>query len=290
LVVTGDTSAITLALQNGTGGAVLSGTNPVNAVNGVATFSVSVNLLGTGYTLHATDGVLTAADSTAFDITAGAPASISFAAGPADAVAGAANNAPTGIIVHVQDVLGNPVAGESIGLTVASGPAAAFTSITSPLVSDASGDASFADAVLTLAGTYTLSAADGALTVTSNSFVITPAAAQLVFTTQPLDVAQGSTLNAIAVTKQDAYGNVYLADTDQIDFTVSSCGGFTLGSANLSGGVATLSSAQRFYSTAAALQITAQDSGAGLTALSNPVAVIASADFLFADGYEGCRP
>ena len=290
LIVTGDTSSITLALQNGTGGAVLSGTNPVNAVNGVATFNVSVNLLGAGYTLHATDGALTAADSSAFSITAGAPAAISFAAGPADTVAAAANNAPTGIVVHVQDSLGNPVAGESVDLTVASGPAAAFTSITSPQLTDVNGNATFADAVLTVAGTYTLNAADGALTVASNSFVISPAAAQLVFTTQPVDVVQGDALNTIAVTKQDAYGNVYGADTDQIDFTVSSCGGFVLGSANLSGGTASLSSAQHFYSAAAALQVSAADSGAGLNTSSNDFAVIAAADFVFADGYEACRP
>jgi len=190
----------------------------------------------------------------------------------------------------VQDSLGNPVAGESVDLTVASGPAAAFTSITSPQLTDVNGNATFADAVLTVAGTYTLNAADGALTVASNSFVISPAAAQLVFTTQPADVVQGDALNTIAVTKQDAYGNVYGADTDQIDFTVSSCGGFVLGSANLSGGTASLSSAQHFYSAAAALQVSAADSGAGLNTSSNDFAVIAAADFVFADGYEACRP
>src|SRR5262249_36847174 len=115
---------------------------------------------------------------------------------------------------------------------------------------------------------------------------------QLVFTTQPTDVVQGSALSAIAVSKQDAYGNVYSSDTDQIDFTVSSCGGFALGSANLDGstGTATLSSTQWFYNVTTGLQVTANDSAATLSAQSNLFAVIGSADFLFADGYEACVP
>src|SRR5882724_5141169 len=48
-VVTGDTSAVTLALGGGTGGAVLSGTKTVNAVAGVATFSnLTIDKVGTG--------------------------------------------------------------------------------------------------------------------------------------------------------------------------------------------------------------------------------------------------
>ena len=123
--------------------------------------------------------------------------------------------------------------------------------------------------------------------------MIGPAAPQLVFTTQPTDVAQGSALNAIAVSKQDTYGNVYSADTDQIDFTVSSCAGFALGSVNLSAGTATLNSPQRFYTVLAnppGLQVMANDGAATLNAQSNLFAVTASGDFIFADGFESCQP
>jgi hypothetical protein len=129
------------------------------------------------------------------------------------------------------------------------------------------------------------------LTALSNGFTIDPAAPQLVFTTQPTDVAQGSTLNTIAVTKQDGYGNVYSADTDQVDFTVPPCGAFLIGSVNLSGGTATLSSAQRFYSLGSGLQVYAKDNSAALAVSSNAFDVADPFnDFVFSDGYDGCRP
>src|SRR5439155_195778 len=54
------------------GPGTLSGTVTVNAVAGVATFSgLSITTAGTGYKLHAEDGALAAADSAAFNITAG---------------------------------------------------------------------------------------------------------------------------------------------------------------------------------------------------------------------------
>ena len=287
-VVTTDTSQIVVTLQGGNPLATLGGTTTLNAVNGVASFSLSVNLLGVGYSLHAADGALTPADSSTFDVTAGVPATIAFTQQPSDAVAGVANS--PAIVVTVTDGV-NPVAGESVALSVFSGPAANFTSITSPQLTDASGHATFADAVLTVAGTYTLSAADGLLTTQSNGFTVDPAAAQLVFTTQPTDVVRGSALNTIAVTKQDAYGNVYSADTDPVDFTVSPCSAFLLGSVNLSGGTATLTGAQRFYNLATGLQVYAKDTPAGLAILSSSFDVVDPLnDFVFSDGYDGCRP
>ena len=52
------------------------------AVNGVATFSnLSINNAGTGYTLTASDGALTGATSSAFNL-AGAPAQLAFGQQP----------------------------------------------------------------------------------------------------------------------------------------------------------------------------------------------------------------
>src|SRR5207249_2036371 len=63
------TGAISIALGNA-GGATLSGNDPVNAVNGVATFAnLTIDKVGTGYTLTATSGTLTQATSNAFNIT-----------------------------------------------------------------------------------------------------------------------------------------------------------------------------------------------------------------------------
>ncbi|GAA0707685.1 hypothetical protein GCM10009105_06640 [Dokdonella soli] len=85
-------------------------------------------------------------------------------------------------------------------------------------------------------------------------------ATQLVFTTQPFDVAAGNNLGTIAVTQKDAYGNT-VSSSDTVSFAVSACGGSTnLGSAPLVNGVSTLSSGQRFYTIATGLQIAASSS------------------------------
>ena len=73
--VTTANNNITLAITGGTGtsGAVLAGTATLNAVNGVATFSgLSINLVGTGYTLTASASGLTGATSSAINVVAGA--------------------------------------------------------------------------------------------------------------------------------------------------------------------------------------------------------------------------
>ena len=73
-VVTSDNSSVTIAIGANPGNGTLSGTLTVAAVNGVATFNgLSINKAGTGYTLTATDGSLTAATSNAFDVTAYPP-------------------------------------------------------------------------------------------------------------------------------------------------------------------------------------------------------------------------
>jgi hypothetical protein len=70
--VTTDSSSVTLAITSGTGtsGAALTcTTNPVSASSGVATFAgCKIDIGGAGYQLHATDGSLTAVDSSAFGV------------------------------------------------------------------------------------------------------------------------------------------------------------------------------------------------------------------------------
>ena len=60
---------VTLALANNPNGATLGGTLTVTAVNGVATFSdLTLDKLGSGYTLTATSDGLTSATSASFDV------------------------------------------------------------------------------------------------------------------------------------------------------------------------------------------------------------------------------
>jgi hypothetical protein len=76
-VVTQDNSTqLRLALGSNAAGATLTGGGPVTVVHGVATFTgVSLNKAGTGYTLVASGGTLTAATSAAFAETAASAAS-----------------------------------------------------------------------------------------------------------------------------------------------------------------------------------------------------------------------
>jgi hypothetical protein len=78
--VTGDTSNVTISVTSGTptsgGPGSVTGCTQIES-SGVITFSgCKITTVGTGYRLHATDGILTAADSTAFNITPGAEAGI----------------------------------------------------------------------------------------------------------------------------------------------------------------------------------------------------------------------
>ena len=84
------TNAITLALAANPGGSALGGTVTVNAVNGVATFNtLTVNNVGTGYTLGATAAGMTGATSSAFSITPALPALIlSKTVSPSNAMPG----------------------------------------------------------------------------------------------------------------------------------------------------------------------------------------------------------
>lgn len=105
--VTTATDEITIAVDSGGTGAVLSGTLKQKAVNGVATFEdLSVNIAGSNYTLTATSGTFTAATSGAFKVSHGAAAGLSFDVQPQ---AGTAGETLSPIVVHVVDSRGNLV-------------------------------------------------------------------------------------------------------------------------------------------------------------------------------------
>lgn len=99
------TAPISMAISNNVNGAVLTGTQPVNAVAGVAMFNnLGISRTATGYRLLATSGSLTAAYSNSFNITAGTPNRIAVT-GPASVVSGLCS---TAITFQLQDLGGNP--------------------------------------------------------------------------------------------------------------------------------------------------------------------------------------
>jgi hypothetical protein len=204
-LVTTSTDAITLAISSGT----LGGTLTVNAVGGVASFAdLTVDLAGT-YTLQATAGTLTATSS-AFSVLPGVAATLEYAVQPSNAAAGAFI-APS-IQVRALDAQGNAATGftGAVSLALSTNPGGAAVS-GDTTVNAVNGVATFYGLSLDKVGTgYQFTATSGAMSVASNAFDISAAAAAtLFFSVEPSNVVAGATLApAVVVQAVDAHGNV----------------------------------------------------------------------------------
>src|SRR5204863_136868 len=109
-VATDFTGTVTVALGVNPGGATLSGTTSVGAASGVATFStLSIDKVGTGYTLTGAATGLSGATSTAFNITPGTAAQLAFSVQPTSTTAGA--TVTPAVQVTAQDAQGNTATG-----------------------------------------------------------------------------------------------------------------------------------------------------------------------------------
>jgi len=114
--------------------------------------------------------------------------------------------------------------------------------------------------------------------------------ALLAFTTQPAAVIAGNTLATIAVTMEDALGDVIDDNASMVDFTITACGGdIAIGSATMAHGVATLDSLQRFYSVTDPATLTIKAQTGALSGDSAGFIVQSNAGMVFADGFDGCR-
>src|SRR3989441_776263 len=205
---------VTLALVNNPGGATLSGTTTVAAVDGDATFyDLSLDKTGTGYTLTASvsGGALVAPTSAAFDVAPGPATQLEFTVEPTTATAGTAL-APA-LQVRALDAAENPVPTFTGNVTVAFGGTSGGGSTlggTTP-VAAVSGVATFFDLTVNKTGTgYTLTAsASGFAPVTSTAFDITPGTAtQLAFTQEPSTAVAGAAISpAVRVTALDEAQN-----------------------------------------------------------------------------------
>src|SRR5207247_2479224 len=162
---------VSVALGTNPAGGTLSGTATVAAVSGEASFAgLSIDRVGTGYTLTAAGGGLTGGPSVAFNITPGAAARLVFTVEPTNVAAGAAI-APA-VQVTAQDALGNTDLGFTGHVTVAIGanPGGGALAGTAS-VAAVSGVATFSDLSINRSGTgYTLTAGSGGLSGTSTGF------------------------------------------------------------------------------------------------------------------------
>lgn len=227
-LMSGDnTDSIALAITTGTptsgGPGTLSGTTPKTVVNGIATFSnLSINTAGIGYKLHATSGSLTAADSTTFNITAGAvnAGTSTVSASPTPITADGTTTST--ITVTLKDVNSNPVSGKTVTLAQGGGHSS---------ISAASGASSTLGVVTftvtdTTAETVTYTATDSTDTVT-----ITQTAA-VTFTAGALDhfkvektgggavgTQTAGTSFSLRLTAQDVNNNTVTSFTSAVSLT-----------------------------------------------------------------------
>ncbi|MBP9890301.1 MAG: putative Ig domain-containing protein [Planctomycetes bacterium] len=214
---------ITIALLNNPGGATLSGTLNLVPSSGAASFStLSLNVIGNGYTLAATSGSLTLGVSPAFNIgTPGVAAKLSFYSQPPSAAApGVAFASP--VRVQVVDVRGVMVPGatNAITLSFAANPASATLGGT-VTVNAVAGVATFNGLSISAAAIgYRLLASSGSfVTATSQEIDVGNAgvSAALRFSLQPASAQNGMPLDPVTKVKViDVYGNVVTGATNSI--------------------------------------------------------------------------
>ena len=238
---------ITLQLASNPGNGVLGGAVTVNAVNGVATFNtLTVNKVGTGYTLSASSNGLNGAISSAFNITPNLPTHLAFSVQPSTTVAGIPI-APA-VKVQVQDAFDNLVPTAFATITLALGANPGGSTLGGILAENTvAGTATFSTLTLNKVGIgYTLNASAGGLGGgTSSPFNITPNVPDhLAFQTQPSTTVAGVVI-APAVTVQvlDVFGNLVTTANNSITLALAANpGGSTLGGVltmNAINGVAT---------------------------------------------------
>jgi hypothetical protein len=189
-LVTGYTGSVAIAIGTNPGGGALAGTTTATVNGGKATFSgLSIDKIGTGYTLQASSAALTSATSSPFNITAGAATKLAFNPSPSNSQSQVAF--PTQPVVEVQDAGGNLVTSYNgnVSLAIGANPGSGTLAGTTT-VAVSGGKATFSGLNIDKSGAgYTLVASSGALTsATSSPFNITAgAAAKLVFNPSPSD-------------------------------------------------------------------------------------------------------
>ena len=204
------TVALTIVANTGTTGATLSGCAGTLRA-GVTSFSgCQIDKAGTSYQLHASDGRLTAADSSAIDVIAGAATRLAFTTQPSGATGGTAF--ATQPVVTAQDAGGNTATtyAGTVALTIASGTNSGGATLSGCTGTLRSGVTTFTGCQLDKVGTaYKLHASDTRLAVDSAAFDVTPGVAtRLVVTTQPSGATGGTAFTTQpVVTAQDAGGN-----------------------------------------------------------------------------------
>jgi len=170
--VTTFTGTVAVAIGTNPGGGALGGTLSRTATAGVATFNdLTVSVAGTGYTLVATSGTLSAATSATFNVIATTPVALQFQMQPSGVQAGAVIT--PAVQVRLVTSSGATATTATNAVTIAIGTNPAGGSLSGTLTVNAiAGIATFNDLTIDNIGTgYTLAATATGLTgATSSAF------------------------------------------------------------------------------------------------------------------------
>jgi hypothetical protein len=226
------TGNVTIAIGTNPAGGTLSGTTTVAAVGGVATFgNLSIDRIGTGYTLAASATGLMGATSTAFAITTGPPSTATsmITASPTSVPADGASTST--ITVELRDAAGNPLTtgGASVELFTTAGTFGPITdhgngTYTGTLTAPSS----------TTTTTATVRATVGGALITDTATVtftgVAPTATRLVFSQQPTNEQAGTTITpAVTVRAVDGNGATVTSFTGNVTMAIgTNPGGGTL--------------------------------------------------------------
>lgn len=218
-----------ITASTGTAGAALLGTISVAAANGVADFTdLAIDLAGTGYQLTFTSSGLSAADSSAFDITVGVAARLGVITQPGNGTGGLALSQQPA--VAVQDAGGNTISGDNstqVTAAIRFGTGSGGANLLGTLMlTVSSGQVGYTDLAIDLAATgYEFEfTASGLSSGTSSPFDISVGpAAQLAVASNPGNGTGGVALLLQPVVEvQDAGGNTVTSDNStQITAAIS---------------------------------------------------------------------
>ncbi|HKP29757.1 MAG TPA: Ig-like domain-containing protein [Gemmatimonadales bacterium] len=233
---------VTISLGDNPTGAVLGGTTTVGTINGVAIFNnLTVNHVGIGYTLVASSGALTPAESAPFAIVAGEAAALSITTQPS-ATSKSGTLLQQQPVIQVRDAGGNAVAKSGVQVTAVLDGAGAALGGVRTVSTNAEGVATFTNLALTgPAGTYRLLFAAPSLTSVSSTGITIESGppATIAIVQQPGATARaGVVLSPQPVVEiRDAEGNPVAQSNVAVSVAIQSGGG------TLSGTVTALSDA-----------------------------------------------